>query len=417
MENTLSAKKRIAFTTLETFSKKVLHSVLAKITYGQLTIIEGNNSYHFGDVNSELKATIQVHNGAFYQKTLFSGSIGVGESFIDGDWTSPNTTQFIYLFAQNLALVDNIERYLNWLLLPINRIKHLLNKNSIKGSKKNIVAHYDLGNQFYQLFLDKDMLYSSAIYPDVNSSLNSAQQHKLKLICERLDLQPGQTLLEIGTGWGALAIYAAKNYHVKVTTTTISDAQYQHTKQRIDNENLSDQITLLKQDYRKLTGQYDRVVSIEMIEAVGHEYMAGFFRKINALVKPCGRVVIQAITIADQRYNQYRKGVDFIQKYIFPGGCLPSISVMNQHLTKSTDLVLWSLTDLGQDYAKTLAQWRENFQQSLNEVKEQGFSEQFIRMWFFYLHYCEAGFLARATSAVHFVAVGPNYQASNKLNN
>lgn len=427
MDNTFSANKQFQLTALESLSRKIIHKVLAKLTNGYLQLNEGENKFFFGSKNSKTQAEITVKNGVFYQKILFSGSIGAGESFIDNDWESPDVTQFIYLFAINLSLLDKLESYLNWLSLPMNKLNHFFNKNSLSGAKKNILAHYDISNDFYQLFLDKEMLYSSALYPDVNTDIEKAQQYKLKMICERLNIKQDQNVLEIGTGWGALAIYMAKNYDANVTTTTISEAQYQYAKKRIETENLSHKITLLKQDYRQLSGQYDRLVSIEMIEAVGHEYMAGFFKKINSLIKPSGRILIQAITIADQRYDNYRKNVDFIQKYIFPGGCLPSISVMASHLKKSTKLALWSLDDIGQDYAQTLKQWREKFNHALTSIEKQGFNNEFIRMWLFYFYYCEAGFLARTTSAVHLVAVGSEYQASlsessmksltNKLNN
>ena len=412
MENTLLNKKGISLNFSETLSRKFIHRVLSNLAYGSLQINEGDNTFYFGKQNAEPCANITINRGAFYQKILVSGSIGAAESFINNDWTSTDVTAFIQLFARNIQLLDKIEGYFSWLFLPVNKVTQLLNKNSITGSKKNILQHYDIGNEFYSTFLDASMLYSSAIYANDTMDLAEAQQYKLKTICERLDLQKGQTLLEIGTGWGALAIFAAKHYDVNVTTTTISDAQFNFVKERIAEENLTDKITLLKKDYRELTGKYDRLVSIEMIEAVGHEYMPSFFKKVSELTKSNGRLLIQAITIADQRYEQYRKSIDFIQKYIFPGGCLPSVSVMVNHLKKSSHLMMWSLNDLGQDYAQTLNDWRNNFEHSLTEIKKQGFSEEFIRMWLFYFHYCEAGFLARTTSAVHLVAVGSSYSPS-----
>jgi cyclopropane-fatty-acyl-phospholipid synthase len=316
----------------------------------------------------------------------------------------------VQVFARNLALLDNIERYFSWLSNGVSRLKHVLNRNSEAGSKRNILAHYDLGNDMYQQFLDPEMMYSSALYPNDDSTLEEAQIHKLHTICERLDLTPGQTLLEVGTGWGALAIYAAKHFGVNVTTTTISDAQYDYAEARVKQEGLEDKITLLKQDYRLLTGEYDRVVSIEMIEAVGHEYLGGFFEKLQHLLKPNGRMLIQAITIADQRYNSYRKSVDFIQRYIFPGGCLPSVSEMTKHIAKRTDMVTWSVSDMGKDYARTLKHWHENFDAAYDKIKALNYGDDFIRMWKFYLSYCEGGFLERTTSTVHLVAVRPQYR-------
>jgi cyclopropane-fatty-acyl-phospholipid synthase len=255
------------------------------------------------------------------------------------------------------------------------------------------------------------MLYSSAIYPDKSADLEQAQLHKLETICQRLDLKEGETLLEIGTGWGALAIYAAQNYAVKVTTTTISDAQYDYTKARIEALGLTDNITLLKQDYRELTGEYDKLVSIEMIEAVGHEYLASFFETCNKHLKPDGKMLIQAITISDQRYHSYRKGVDFIQRYIFPGGCLPSVSIMTNNVSNKTDMVVTGLHDIGQDYARTLNHWHQRFDNALDKVKQLGYDDTFIRLWKFYFSYCEGAFLERRISTVHLIAAKPDYRA------
>lgn len=416
MDNALLSKTPLSLTIREELSRKLIFKLLSKLSYGSFTLIEGDvanqNKLFFGQQGQTPHAEIFVKNSAFYTKVLFAGSIGAGESFIDGDWDSPDVTQFIYLFALNLPLIDKIERYFNWLSLPVKKITQLLNRNTHQGAKKNILAHYDIGNDFYETFLDKEMLYSSAIYSSIESNLAEAQQYKLKLICEKLNLQAGQSLLEIGTGWGALAIYAAKHYGVKVTTTTISNAQFEYAKKRIEAENLTDKIRLLNQDYRQLKGTYDRIVSIEMIEAVGHEYMAVFFKKINSLLKPNGKMLIQGITITDQHYDTYRKNIDFIQKYIFPGGCLPSICVLANHLKTSTQLSVWSIDDIGQDYAKTLAHWRENFIKSISTYRQRELSNEFINMWLFYFHYCEAGFLARTISAIHLVAVGPQYNVN-----
>ncbi|MGI2257873.1 class I SAM-dependent methyltransferase [Shewanella sp. GXUN23E] len=391
-------------------ARRLLLSALGKLACGGLMIREPGGEHWFGDKQSHWQAQLQVHDNRFYRQVLVGGSIGAAESYIAGGWDTPDLTAVIRLFAANMSLLDDIERRFGWLTRPLNRLGHLLKRNTREGSKRNILAHYDLGNALYQQFLDREMLYSSAIYPQADMSLAQAQLHKMHTICERLDLQPGQTLLEIGTGWGALAIYAARHYGVKVTTTTISDAQYEYACARVDAEGLSDRITLLKEDYRLLQGQYDRLVSIEMIEAVGHEYLPGFFARLSSLLKPDGRMLLQAITIADRRYDSYRKGVDFIQKYIFPGGCLPSVSQMTHQLTRHSDMVLVQLEDIGMDYARTLAHWRENFEQSLPAIRQLGYGEDFIRMWRFYLCYCEGGFLERTTGTVHFVAAKPGYR-------
>ena len=256
----------------------------------------------------------------------------------------------------------------------------------------------------YRQFLDPAMLYSSAIYPTAEATLIEAQQHKLKLICERLQLRPGMQLLEIGTGWGALAMYAARHYGVRVTTTTISDAQYTYAQQKIDEAGLTEQITVLAQDYRLLEGQYDRLVSVEMIEAVGHDYLPGFFAKLNTLLKDDGLMLLQAITIADHRYDSYRASVDYIQKYIFPGGCLPSVSRLVLLLSEQAQMQLLRLWDFGLDYAATLRDWRLNFETNLSQIQQLGYDNEFIRMWLFYFYYCEGGFRARSISVVHLLA-------------
>ncbi|MGK0408641.1 MAG: cyclopropane-fatty-acyl-phospholipid synthase [Shewanella psychromarinicola] len=410
MENMATESSMTQASLSDSLARKILLRALAHLAEGHLTIVDGNQTSEFGNVNSNVHATMQVKHANFYRQVVFGGSIGAGEAYIQGHWSSPDLTKVVQIFAKNLALLDNIERYFSWLSNSVNRIKHVFNRNSEQGSKRNILAHYDLGNDMYKQFLDPEMMYSSALYPSDDSNLNEAQLHKLHTICERLDLSPGQTLLEVGTGWGALAIYAAKHYGVNVTTTTISDAQYEFAVERVKQLGLEDKITLLKQDYRLLTGEYDRIVSIEMIEAVGHEYLGGFFEKLQHLLKPEGRMLIQAITIADQRYDSYRKSVDFIQRYIFPGGCLPSVSEMTRHIAKKTDMVTWSIDDMGRDYARTLKHWHENFDAAYDKIKALNYGDDFIRMWKFYLSYCEGGFLERTTSTVHLVAVRPLYR-------
>ena len=281
---------------------------------------------------------------------------------------------------------------------------HRGNRNSQAGSKKNILAHYDLGNELYSRFLDPEMMYSSAIYPQEDASLAQAQLHKLSTICQRLELKASDHLLEIGTGWGGLAIYAAQEYGCKVTTTTISDAQHAYAKSRIEQLGLGDKITLLKRDYRELTGEYDKLVSIEMIEAVGFEYLPSFFKQCNQRLKPGGKLLIQSITIADQRFDYYKQNVDFIQRYIFPGGFLPSVTVLTQNLTQHTELVTESISDIGLDYAKTLAHWREAFLNAWSELTQFGYDEKFKRLWLYYFAYCEGAFLERSTSTVHLLA-------------
>ncbi|WP_435237732.1 class I SAM-dependent methyltransferase [Psychromonas sp. PT13] len=391
-------------------AKKMLVKLLGHLTQSQLTLIDDQEIISLGNSTSSLKAVVHIKNPKTYKRILLGGSIAAGETYIDGWWTSPDLTKVIQVLGREQGVLDDLDKSITKLLTLPKWLFHKANKNTKAGSKKNILAHYDLGNEMYKTFLDKEMMYSSAIYPDKNASLDQAQLHKLDLICQRLELKPGETLLEIGTGWGALAIYAAQHYGVKVTTTTISDAQLDYAKKRVNELGLQDKITLLSQDYRELEGQYDKLVSIEMIEAVGHEYLTSFFETCNNRLKPNGKLLIQAITISDQRYHQYRKSVDFIQRYIFPGGCLPSVSIMANNIATKSDMVITELHDIGQDYAKTLRDWYQRFDDKTNELKQLGYGDDFIRLWQFYFCYCEGGFLERTISTVHLVAAKPEYR-------
>ncbi len=384
---------------------KLLHSA----DTGQLRMHIGEQTHCFGNAEHDLKADVQVHDLDIFKTLVFRGSIGIAEDYVAGKWTSPDLTRVIEFFVANQHSLDAVEKKLGPLVRLGYFFKKFKNRNNVKQAKQNILAHYDLGNHLYKQFLDSNMQYSSAIYPDTTADLELAQTHKMDTICQRLDLQPGDNVIEIGTGWGGLAVHMAANYGCNVTTTTISDAQHEYAQERINKMGLQDKITLLKQDYRHLEGQYDKLVSIEMIEAVGHEYLQGFFAKCSSLLKKDGLMLIQAITIADQRYDHYRRDVDFIQTYIFPGGCLPSIERMSRSIASHTDMVIHQMHDIGLHYAKTLNQWRERFFEAWPQLQQQGFDEQFKRLWEYYLCYCEGGFMQRAISTVHLVARKPAY--------
>ena len=298
----------------------------------------------------------------------------------------------------------------NWLTRSALKLAHLGKRNTLSGSKKNISAHYDLGNDFFELFLDPTMMYSSAVFPDESEDLNTAAVHKLDLICQSLELKPEDHLIEIGTGWGGMAIHAAEHYGCRVTTTTISREQYQHTCDEVARRGLSDRIAVLCEDYRNLTGKFDKLVSIEMIEAVGHEFYESYFSCVSKLLKPTGKAVIQAITMTDQRYEQARDSVDFIKRYIFPGGCLPSLNIISENLARHTDLQLSDLRDITLDYAKTLEAWHHRFLNQLDQVKNMGFDDRFIRMWRFYLSYCEGGFRERIIGTFQIAMTKPGYR-------
>lgn len=392
---------------LDRWARQLAFALLAKLQDARLTIKEGQDLFEFGDPNASLKAHIQVCDPRFYRRLMLGGSIGAAEAWVDGCWHSPNLTAVIQLFARNMVVLDKFERRLAWLTSPWHKLNHRINRNSLNGSRANIAAHYDLGNDMYQLFLDPLMQYSSAIFPTPDATLEAAQEHKLHLICQQLALTPNDHLLEIGTGWGGLACFAAKHYGCQVTTTTLSAEQLKYAQQQVEQAGLQDKVTLLLQDYRNLDGQYDKLVSVEMVEAVGHEYLPTYFQSLNRLLKPEGKLLIQAITIADQRYDQYRKGVDFIQRYIFPGGCLPSVSEMCRHLKEQTDMTLVSFQDYGQHYAQTLNIWAARFQQLEPKLKGLGYSRDFHRLWAFYFAYCEGAFREGSIGLMHFEAAKP----------
>lgn len=394
----------------ESACQKLLFGVLKQAKHGSLVIKYNGQTHQFGVQQASLQAVAHIHHAVVFRNMIIKGSIGVAEDFIANLWSSPDLTAVIRFFAVNQDTLDAVEKKFGSLTKLGYFVKKFKSRNSVAQAKQNILAHYDLGNHLYRRFLDEEMQYSSAIYPEIDTDLSAAQQHKMATICERLQLRASDNVIEVGTGWGGLAVYMAQHYGCHVTTTTISDAQYQYAKTKINQLGLQDKITLLQQDYRQLQGKYDKLVSIEMIEAVGHEYLNGFFAKCSSLLRADGLMLIQAITIADQRYDHYRNCVDFIQTYIFPGGCLPSVDRMSGAINEHTNLVIHGLHDIGLHYAKTLADWRDKFLSNWPTLAEEGFDNQFKRLWLFYLSYCEGGFLERATSAVHLVARKPAFR-------
>jgi len=412
---TMSLTEVSVFDNLSWFDRlcrKFALDFISQLKHGDITVVEGNQRLRFGDEHAELKTVITVVDPGFYQKMVMAGSVGGGEAYIYGWWRCDNLTALVRIFALNLATLDKLDSAITRLGRPLLKLLNWRNRNSKQQARKNIAAHYDLGNDMYRLFLDNSMMYSSAVYPDATADLAQAQQHKLQMICEKLQLKPADQLIEIGTGWGSMAIFAAQHYGCKVTTTTISQQQYDYTKARIEALGLQQQITLLLQDYRDLTGQYDKLVSIEMIEAVGEDYLDTYFEKCASLLKPDGLMVLQAITIVDQRYSQYVREVDFIKRYVFPGGCLPSVSRMTDAISRKTDFAVRHLQDIGFDYARTLKDWCDNFMHARDKVHQLGYDDNFVRLWHFYLCYCEGGFRERATSAVHLVLSKPQNRSA-----
>ncbi|WP_426416226.1 class I SAM-dependent methyltransferase [Aestuariirhabdus sp. LZHN29] len=394
---------------IDRFAEATLHKLLSRISVGRISLHDGDHSYDYGDplATTELHAVIHVHHQSVYRRVLLNGSVGSGESYMEGGWSSPDLVRVIRVMVANMELLQSMDRQKSPLKRLLSALYHRATANSLRGSKENISAHYDLSNELFSLFLDRNMIYSSAIFAAPDMDLESAAEYKLRHICQRLNLSEKDHLLEIGTGWGGLAIYAAKHFGCQVTTTTISEEQYQYAFDWVEREQLQDRITLLLKDYRELEGQYDKLVSVEMIEAVGHDYYEDFFSRCSQLLKPEGSLLIQAITIADQRYDQAIRSVDFIQKYIFPGGSLPSVSVIADQLCRHTDMQLIGLEDITLDYAETLRCWRERFFSRINEVRSAGFDERFVRMWDFYLCYCEGGFRERAISTAQLLVAKP----------
>ncbi|QHM94663.1 SAM-dependent methyltransferase [Kosakonia sacchari] len=382
----------------------ILFRLLSGIQQGSITLREGAQAFHFGDASATLRAEVQIVAPGVYWRLLTGGSLAAAEAWIAGDWETSQLTALLQILALNSRVLGRLESGFRWLSRPVERLRHWTRRNHRQQARENIAAHYDLGNAFYAQFLDENLLYSSALFADDNQDFADAQQAKMARLCEQLALTPADHLLEIGTGWGAMAEYAARHYGCRVTTTTLSQEQYRWASERIARAGLQDRVQVLLCDYRDLTGEFDKLVSIEMIEAVGQRYLPTFFKTCQARLRPGGKMALQAITIQDQRYRDYSKSVDFIQRYIFPGGFLPSITAMNDLMTRHTDFVVRNLFDMGPDYARTLAHWRQRFNHAWQEIEKLGFDNRFRRMWLYYFGYCEAGFNARTISVVQLTA-------------
>jgi cyclopropane-fatty-acyl-phospholipid synthase len=395
--------------TLTRLAKALLLSQIRNVRHGRLRLIDGDFQASFGSVDDSgpFEATIRVRDPRFYSDAVFAGTTGAGEAYMNGYWDCDNLTALVRLMVVNRDLMNDVDSGWSRLSAPLFKLAHRLNRNTTAGSRRNIAAHYDLGNAFFELFLDETMAYSCGIFERPDSSLMDASIAKFDAACSKLRLAPGQHLLEIGTGWGGLAMHAARHYGCRVTTTTISREQYDLARERVAQAGLSDRITLLLEDYRDLSGEYDALVSIEMIEAVGHQYLDTYFKKCGALLRPNGAMLLQAITIRDQYYEQARKSVDFIKRFIFPGSFIPSVQALVDSLTRVTDLKVSHLEDIGPHYARTLRLWRERLLARRGEVRALGYPESFLRMWEYYLCYCEGGFEERQLGDVQMLLTKP----------
>ena len=395
---------------LDQLFRGFVHSAFDRIP-ANLKIIEqfaGGSTHELGtgDVQSVM-IEIKVNSLNFYRRAVLGGNIGAAESYIDGEWDSPHLTQLVEQLSRHKNAVDKIDGPFAWASKIGASLAHQFRHNDIKNARANIMAHYDVGNAMYEQFLDHTLMYSSAIYPSDEATLEEAQQNKLKVICDKLQLKPNDHVIEIGTGWGGFAIFAATHYGCHITTTTISEAQYAEATKRVNAAGLQDKITLLKEDYRNLKGSFDKLVSIEMIEAVGHEYLPVFFSKCSRLLKPGGAMLIQAITYRDQDYSDYLKSADFIQKHIFPGGCLLSSSDLLQRYQNHTDMSVNQLEEFGLHYARTLKDWGERFEAASDTLSTLGYDERFKRLWRYYFKYCEGGFLSRRIGVVQILSSKP----------
>jgi cyclopropane-fatty-acyl-phospholipid synthase len=381
---------------------------LKSLAHGSLTVVCDGERHQFGQLNDSLHAELIVTDARAWPLLALQGSIGAGQAYALGYWHSEHLTSVVRILARNIDLLDQLDNRWASLGQGLLKLVHAFNRNTRKGSRSNIAAHYDLGNTLFEKFLDPSMMYSSAQFSNSNDTLEQAQYNKLQRICQKLDLKPSDHLLEIGTGWGSMAIYAAQHYGCRVTTTTLSQEQYNHTKARVESLGLSDKITLIMQDYRDLEGCYDKLVSIEMIEAVGHAYLETYFKQCAHLLKDDGLMLLQAITIRDQRYEAARNSVDFIQRYIFPGGALPSLQKILNITSDKTDMNLIHQEDFGAHYAQTLHLWHQNFKSARHELAQKGYDDYFYHLWEFYFCYCEGGFLERTIGCSQLLLAKPN---------
>jgi len=394
---------------LSRFAREKLFCLLGGLKYGKLTVIAVGRRWTFGEQTDicPLEAKIFIHDERFYTHVLLGGSIGAGEAYMVGYWSADDLTRVVRIIIRNYEVFTQLDK--GWAIVtrPIHGLIHLLRRNTEEGSRLNIAAHYDLGNEFYRLFLDETLTYSCGIFEHDHSSLSDASLAKYERICRKLQISHRDHVLEVGCGWGGFAVHAANRYGCRITATTISKAQHDLATERVRAAGLEDRVQILLRDYRTLDGTYDKLASIEMIEAVGHQYLETFLGCCCARLKQDGMMLIQAITIGDHVFDEHKHSVDFIKRYIFPGGCIPSVTAICVSMANATDLRLTHLEDITPHYATTLRQWRNRFMANVDRVLSLGYSETFVRMWEFYLCYCEAGFSERYLGDVQMLFTKP----------
>lgn len=408
LPTTLSPYAELAATFPSHIARRLVRARLAQIALGQITVVEKGVSEVFGQKGGELQATIRVHDPGAWTAIALGGSLGAGESYMDGRWSANDLVSAVRVLLRASTHISDLDGSgLPVLRSVLEGIYRRMRRNTKDGSRRNVAEHYDLGNDFYRLWLDRRMMYSSAIWEDDQMTLEEAQEARLERVCIKLQLSPRDHLIELGTGWGAMALHAASRYGCRVTTATISRTQHDFASKQIQDAGLSDRVTVLLRDYRELAGSYDKLVSLEMVEAVGAEYLETYFAQVGSLLAPNGLALIQAITIPDDRFAESVGRVGFIKRHIFPGGQLPSLDAMSTAWSKQTDLRLLHFEDFGADYARTLHHWRRRFHARLAEVEALGYPTRFQRMWDFYLAACEGSFLERQCGVAQLLLARP----------
>ena len=397
------------FGALDRLARRMVAKQLAGLNGGEITVSDMSGTFSLGK-SGDLQATLSVNRPRFFRQAVLGGTLSVAESYLHGDWDCDDLTSLFRIFVRNSNSAERLDSGLAKLTSCMHRLFHWWHANTRTGSRRNIGAHYDVGNDFFRLWLDDTMAYSSGIFPAPGASLREASVEKFDRVCRKLDLQPSDKLLEIGTGWGGFAIHAAKNYGCHVTTTTISGEQFEIANQRVKEAGLDKRVTLLREDYRDLRGQFDKLVSIEMIEAVGYRFFDEYFQQCGKLLRPHGSLFLQAIVMPERGYQHYVESVDFIQRYVFPGGCLPSLGAILASIGRTTDLRFVHAEDFAPHYAETLRRWRKAFHLRLDDVRRLGYSEEFIRLWNYYLCYCEAAFEERHVGVLQIQFDKPEFR-------
>ncbi len=412
VEDSVPAVRRGA---LDRFFRAAVLDRLRRIRDGGIVVADGGSREGLGDPDSELRAEIVVQKPAFYRSVALRGVLGGAEGYMDGHWSSPTLTPLLQILARNREALERLERGAVRLFRPGLRLLHALRRTSRRGARRTITAHYDLGNDFFALFLDPTLTYSCGVFEHPDATMEEASIAKYERVCRALELVPADHVLEIGGGWGGFALHAASRYGCRVTTTTISREQYEFALKRIAEAGLTDRVEVLLEDYRDLRGSYDKLVSIEMIEAVGHRHLDTYFQVCSERLKSAGMMLLEAITVSDRDFARSIRRVDFVKRYIFPGGQLVSVGAICGSLARATDLRITQLEDLTPHYVETLRHWREKMNKNLHRIRDLGLPDQFLRMWEFYLCYCEAGFRERANGVCQILMEKPGSRRASLL--